>query len=260
MYTRPSNSESDVRLVFSNCYHTIPGIGCHQDGPWTWKHFQNKNGPKPAPKPAHVQTFIYPCSIICNCVCVRICCFIHDLPSLHFPVPLPNWFRDWTPSKTIPKDSRHQPSNPNPQARLNYLLINRNKSGSSASISGSKSASHAASALPSQRKVCQFRWFCCRCFHAQVIQPRCPAPLDEMTFEEKRQLSEDVSNLPKKTWCASSKSFKNACQICIPTAIRRHRTGHWSLGRADPARPQSYIWECLNPARSVPNPMRPKRA
>ena len=78
---------------------------------------------------------------------------------------------------------------------------------------------------------------------------------------EKRQLSEDVSNLPKKTWCASSKSFKNACQICIPTAIPT--SSNWTLKpwTCGPYAPSIVHLGMPQPRQEAyQTPMRPKRA
>ena len=258
MYTRPEQFESDVRLVFSNCYtYNPPESDVTKMARELESIFEQKMAQKPAPKPAHVQTHSSTPAQSSATVSVSGSA-ASSMTSLPF---IPSSASQLIPGLDALEDDSEKILAINHQiqilqAELNYLLINRNKSGSSASISGSKSASHAASApAKPKKKSVSSGGSAAGASTLKSSSHAAPAPLDEMTFEEKRQLSEDVSNLPQENMMR----VLEIIQECMPNL---HSNGDSDVIELDiealDVRTlralQSYIWECLNPGKKRTKP------
>lgn len=265
MYVRSDQFEGDVRLVFSNCYaYNPPESDICKMARELESIFEQKMAQKPAPKAHHSSTNTSASSSTSSVS-------HHTHPHHHnhqssamsqsassssvHPLAsqmIPNFDTLADDSDKILSINRYIQML---QAELNHLLINRKPSSSTSyygSASGDVSSSMTGVAKTTSSKPKQQR------------KPAAPSALasskptvvaDEMSFEEKRQLSEDVSNLPQENMMR----VLEIIQECMPNL---HSNGDSDVIELDiealDVRTlrtlQGYIWECQNPGkkRKVP--------
>jgi bromodomain-containing factor 1 len=264
MYNRADQFESDVRLIFSNCYtYNPPESDVCKMARELESIFGQKMSQKPAPK-AH------------NAVSVSGSASSSTSSMSHSMVPTASTMSQSASTASFhPLASQMIPSFDTLeddsdkiltinryiqmlQAELNTLIINRKPSNSSffgsASGDGSSSMSGVSKA-PSKPKA---------------KKPAAPSALaasktaavspvvDEMTFDEKRQLSEDVGNLQQE----NMSRVLEIIQECMPNL---HSNGDSDVIELDiealDVRTlralQSYIWECQNPGKKRKVPSKP---
>ena len=258
MYTRPEQFEADVRLVFANCYaYNPPESDITKMAHELESVFDQKMAQKPAPKPqsAHV-----PSSTPAP-VSQSTSSSMASLP--HAGSFIPSSASQLIPGLDALEDDSEKILAINHQiqilqAELNYLLINR-KSSSSTSL-GSKSVSSGNSAAPSKPKKKAPASSSSASGSTLKSAVPVPAAFEEMTFEEKRQLSEDVSNLAQE-------NMMRVLEIIQEYMPNLHSNGDSDVIELDiealDVRTlralQTYIWECHNPGKkrkpsTVPKP------
>ena len=257
MYNRTDQFESDVRLVFSNCYtYNPPESDVCRMARELETIFEQKMAQKPAPKTHSTASASSSTSSISHPIVPATSTMsqsastasVHPLASQMIP-SFDSLEDDSDKILTINRYIQML------QAELNHLLINRKPSSSSYFGSGSGDASSSMSGVskvpskPKQKKPAAPSAL------ASSKPAASPVVVDEMSFEEKRQLSEDVSNLQQENMMR----VLEIIQECMPNL---HSNGDSDVIELDiealDVRTlrtlQGFIWECQNPGkkRKVP--------
>lgn len=263
MYTRSDQFENDVRLVFSNCYaYNPPESDVYKMARNLEAIFEQKLIQKPAPKATHAAS-----SAASTSNASSISSISHQASQSASTAYMA------TPSSasqlisgldSLEDDSEkilainHQIQIL--QAELSYLLLKRKSSSSSSMMASSQRSltdstggvvkkpkkkpaapSNLMNSVPAGGK--------------SANAPPSVQTLAEMSFDEKRQLSEDVSNLAQDNMMR----VLEIIQECMPNL---HSSGDSDVIELDIEALdlrtlrtlQSYIWECKNPGkkRKVP--------
>lgn len=262
MYARSDQFEADVRLVFGNCYTYNPA----ESDVCRMAHeleaiFDLKMSQKPAPK-SHSNTSAAS-SAASSSASLPSNNHNHSHHNSHF---IPSSASQLIPGLDSLEDESEKILAINHQiqilqSELNYLLLNRKSSSSSASgvsigtlnkqnSAGNKAAATkkknsnpaAPSALSSSGVANNNKT------SSSTATAPTFGPNEDMTFDEKRQLSEDVSNLPQENMMR----VLEIIQECMPNL---HSNGDSDVIELDIEALdlrtlralQSYIWTCLNP-------------
>lgn len=257
-YARADQFEADVRLVFSNCYAYNPvDSDVSRMARDLEALFDLKMSQKPAPK---AQTTTSASSSAASSSASLPSSHTHHTSHTHHNnhTHHTSQFIPSSASQLIPgldalEDESEKILAINHQiqilqSELNHLLLNR-KSSSSASMRsdsgvsiGSMNKQQAASKPAKKKNVSSAL--------SAVNKAPAFASNEDMSFDEKRQLSEDVSNLPQENMMR----VLEIIQECMPNL---HSNGDSDVIELDIEALdlrtlralQSYIWACLNPGK-----------
>lgn len=260
MYTRADQFEYDVRLVFSNCYtYNPPESDVCKMARELEAIFEQKMSQKPAPKTHNTASASSSTSSLSHPI-VPATSTMSQSASTASVHP---YASQMIPSFDTLEDDSDKILTINRyiqllQAELNNLIINRKPSSSSffgsasGDVSSSISGMSKAPSKPKQKKPAAPSALAASKAVAAV------AIVDEMTFEEKRQLSEDVSSLHQD----NMSRVLEIIQECMPNL---HSNGDSDVIELDiealDVRTlrtlQAYIWECQNPGKKRKVPTKP---
>lgn len=261
-YSRVDQFESDVRLVFSNCYtYNPPESDVCKMARELENIFNQKMAQKPAPKAHTSSASSSTSSMAHHHAAVPTAVASGTMSQSASTAFIPTSASQLIPGFDSLEDDSDKILTINHhiqmlQAELNYLLINRKPSSSSSfrSASGDVSSGSmtgvAKAAKPKQKKPAAPSALVPKANSGNSV-----AVVDEMSFEEKRQLSEDVSNLQQENMMR----VLEIIQECMPNLNSNGDSDVIELDiEALDVRTlrtlQAYIWECQNPGkkRKVP--------
>lgn len=260
MYGRPEQFESDVRLVFTNCYtYNPPESDVYKMAQQLEAIFDQKMSQKPSPKPAPAHAISAASSTSSLGHGTTLGAPTTSNVSAHSSSSfIPSSASQLIPGLDALEDDSEKILAINHQiqilqAELNYLLLNR-KSGSISSASmGSVGKAAASSSAKPKKRATPAPSTLNKPAATGASAASSTGANEEMSFEEKRQLSEDVSNLPQDNMMR----VLEIIQECMPNL---HSNGDSDVIELDIEALdlktlralQGYIWECHNPGKKRP--------
>lgn len=256
-YARPENFEADVHLVFSNCYaYNPPDSDVTRMARELEAIFDQKMAQKPTPKAQQQGHHHHHSNNSTSSVASSSAA---SMPSTFIPssasqlIPGLDSFEDDS-EKILAINHQIQIL----QAELNFLLINRKSSSSSMASSaslhrtGNASASSTSAAKPPRKKASSN--LTTNAVNNKATPSSATTPqsnlMADISFDEKRQLSEDVSTLSQDNMMR----VLEIIQECMPNLNSNGDSDVIELDiEALDVRTlralQQYIWECQNPGK-----------